>query len=309
VADSINSQLVSIIIVSYKNLEYIFETIDSILMQDYPNIELIISDDCSEKFDDKLYRDYVEKNNRGNISNIIVHQNDQNLGTVKNINNAIKMSNGSIIKSIAADDAFYNNSVISSLVDYIETNNSLVVVSRIITCDADLEIINNISCNREFDDILKPTFATGDKLRILLQLYICSFIPAPGVFYTKKLFEKYGYFDETYRLLEDWPMWIRLVKEGCKIDICDQISVKYRTNVGISMTPNKIYIEDNIQCYKKEILPDLKDFNYWSQKKIRWYNTRKWEYDQYSTLGKVEFIIRNIDFVLFYLIPNKMKDI
>ena len=38
-------ELVSIIILSYKNLEYIEETIDSILIQSYKNIELIIGDD------------------------------------------------------------------------------------------------------------------------------------------------------------------------------------------------------------------------------------------------------------------------
>lgn len=298
--------LVSIIILSYKNLNYIFDTINSILTQDYPNIELIISDDGSEGFNEKSYEDYIEKKNRGNIKKILVHKNENNLGTVKNINNALKISKGDIIKIIAADDAFYKDSVISSFVKFIVTNDSFVVASKIIPCDGDLNIINDFRYFDVFDNILKPLLIDGDKQRILLELCICSFIPAPGVFYSKKLFDQYGYFDEAYRLLEDWPMWLRLVNEGCRIDFCDEISVKYRTNVGISMTPNEIYRKDNIQCFKTQIRPYLKDFGYWSRKKINWYNTRKWEYDTFTMLNKARFILRNADLIITYLVPNKL---
>jgi glycosyltransferase involved in cell wall biosynthesis len=308
VIDKNEHQLVSVIIISYKNLDYIFDTINSIIIQNYANIELIISDDGSEEFNGKLYMDYIEKKNPGNIKNLLVHQNTKNVGTVKNINNAIKMSKGSIIKIIAADDALYDESVISSFVEFIEMKNSLVAVSKIVTCDEDLRIIYDIKYHQVFDNILKPLLTTGDQQQILVQLCMFSFIPAPGIFYTKKLFDQYGYFDESYQLLEDWPMWLHLVKQGCKIDYFDTISVKYRTNVGISMTPNEIYRKDNIRCYINEIQPCLKDFSYWAKKKIVWYNTRKWEYDKYSMLKKAKFIIKNIDFILIYLIPNKIKE-
>ncbi len=306
--EDISYQLVSIIIISYKNLNYIFDTIDSILIQDYPNIELIISDDSTEKFDKNIYIDYIEKNNKGNIKNLIVHKNEKNLGTVKNVNKAIKMSKGNIIKLIAADDAFYNDTVITAFVKFIEINDSLVVVSKVVACDENLSVLNDSEYNKVFNNILNATLINFDKQKCLIQLCIGSFIPAPGVCFTKEVFDKYGYFDENYRLIEDWPMWLRLVREGCKIYYLDEISVKYRTNVGISMTPNETYIKENVQCFKKEVLPYIEEFGYWAKKKIKWYNVRKWEYSKYTNLNKVSFIIKNIDLILIYLIPNKLKN-
>ena len=44
---STNQPLVSICIPSYNHQNYISQTIESIILQDYQNIELIIIDDCS----------------------------------------------------------------------------------------------------------------------------------------------------------------------------------------------------------------------------------------------------------------------
>ena len=38
--------LVSVVTITYRKFEYIYDTIDSVLNQDYDNIEYIISDDC-----------------------------------------------------------------------------------------------------------------------------------------------------------------------------------------------------------------------------------------------------------------------
>ena len=43
--------LVSVILLSYNNLQFLYNAIDSVLLQNYPRLELIISDDCTEGFD------------------------------------------------------------------------------------------------------------------------------------------------------------------------------------------------------------------------------------------------------------------
>lgn len=43
-------------------------------------------------------------------------------------------------------------------------------------------------------------------------------IVAGGVFFNAEFFEKFGFFDERYRLLEDWPTWLRLAKKGIRIE-------------------------------------------------------------------------------------------
>ena len=55
------TELFSVIILVYNNSVYLTECIDSILMQTYPNIELIIADDHSLSFDEEYFKDYIQK--------------------------------------------------------------------------------------------------------------------------------------------------------------------------------------------------------------------------------------------------------
>lgn len=304
--EKIYCQLVSIIICSYKNIHYILDTIDSVLIQDYENIELIISDDHTEDFYEDRYIDYIEKNNRGNIKNIIVNKNKENLGTVKNVNNAIKMSKGSIIKIIAADDVFYDKSVITLFVEYFELNHSYVVASKIARCDANLNMVANSYFHAKNDDKLKSLLSRFDAKKCFIELCKGAFIPAPGVCFLKETFEKYGYFDEAYRLMEDWPMWLKLVRQGCRIDYLDTISVKYRMNVGVSMTSNDIFNSEKVQCFNNEIFPYIKDWGYKINKVVRWMYVKGCEYDKYTIWNKSKFLIKNTDLILMYLIPNRI---
>ena len=48
-----NRPLVSIVVLTYNSSDYVLETLDSIKCQDYPNLELIVSDDGSN---DETYR-------------------------------------------------------------------------------------------------------------------------------------------------------------------------------------------------------------------------------------------------------------
>ena len=43
-------ELVAVIVLSYKNVKGIYDTLDSVLSQDYENIEIIISDDATPNF-------------------------------------------------------------------------------------------------------------------------------------------------------------------------------------------------------------------------------------------------------------------
>jgi glycosyltransferase involved in cell wall biosynthesis len=301
-----NNPLISIIILSYKNLSYIYETINSVLEQVYSNIELIISDDGTENFCQQEYIDYIKLNNKGNISNVIVHTNKINKGTVKNINNAISMSKGKYIKLIAADDAFYDGTVIASFVSFFENTSSLIVASKIEICDSELKVTQDHSYNYAYNETLKNNLNNLSSKECFVELCKENFISAPSVCFAKELFEIYGLFDEKYILVEDYPMWLKLFRVGCKIDYHNIVSVKYRTEVGVTGSPNKIFAEDMKRCFNTEIQPYKDILGYWQHKKIVYSFIKKRELKGYSSLHKIIFLVENIDYLLVYSLPKKI---
>lgn len=297
------NKLVSIIVLSYNNLDYIKENLDTIIEQDYNNIEVIIADDCSRNFNTEIYKEYIKKRNKGNIRYVNIYSNKENLGTVKNINNAIKLAKGEYIKLIAADDAFYCNNTISTLIEFLQNSPEDVLVTNIQICDEQLNPLEEYTKKNSLNSIPKEEWACP--IKMYKRLATGNFIPAPGVLFKKKFFEKFGYFDETYTLLEDWPMWLKICRQNQKMCYKDFISVKYRKGVGVSNTPNKKFKFDEIKCNQNEILKYKKLLGRVLYRKIKFNYILNFEYENFSILKKI--IIKIIYFdIIFY---RKLKKI
>ena len=98
--------LISFIILTYRNFDGIYDTLDSVFKQDYPMIEIIISDDASPNASEELpkIREYIDLHKGDNITNVIINAIKENGGTVKNMNQALKLANGEYIKDLGAED-------------------------------------------------------------------------------------------------------------------------------------------------------------------------------------------------------------
>ena len=89
-----NEPLFSLIILCYRKFEHLYTAIDSALLQNYPNIELIISDDGSAEFPRSDIETYISKQKSENITNVLVRQEEVNCGTVRHLNQAIAAAQG-----------------------------------------------------------------------------------------------------------------------------------------------------------------------------------------------------------------------
>ena len=91
--------LISVIIPYYKNKNFIKQTVNSVINQTYTKIEIIIVYD-NETFDELNYIKKI-KDKDSRIKLII---NKKNIGAGKSRNKAIKISKGSFIAFLDADD-------------------------------------------------------------------------------------------------------------------------------------------------------------------------------------------------------------
>lgn len=94
--------LVSVLIPAYNHENYIQETIESIINQTYPNIELIILDDGSK---DKTWEKITELKPKCENRFVKIHfETKQNEGTCITLNKLLKLSSSEFVYIIASDD-------------------------------------------------------------------------------------------------------------------------------------------------------------------------------------------------------------
>ena len=94
----INAPKVSVMVPVYNAKEFIVECLDSILSQDYQNLELVVSDDCSTDGTQEILKTYLDDDR------IKIFFNDRNLGVTKNCNQALSACSGEFIALFAGDD-------------------------------------------------------------------------------------------------------------------------------------------------------------------------------------------------------------
>ena len=68
----------------YKNFNYIYGALDSIMNQNYSKIEIVVSDDGSPGFPKQDIIEYIETHKKNNIVGYQVFSNEKNVGTVRN---------------------------------------------------------------------------------------------------------------------------------------------------------------------------------------------------------------------------------
>lgn len=180
--------LVSIIVPCYNSEKYISECIDSVLGQDYENIEIIVVDDGSADSSLNILNKY---------ENINVYS-QKNSGACIARNNGLKNSRGKYIKFLDSDD-FLEPGVIKKQVYLAESLDSNTIVY------GDYYIL------KEDNRIYENTFLSHSNQTELL---ILNDILTSTPLHRKWMLEKVKGFDERFKNGQEWNLHIRLSSEG-----------------------------------------------------------------------------------------------
>jgi len=299
--------LFTVILLHYNQQCYLRESLDSIFKQEYDNIELIFADDCSTKLDIDAIRDYVEKNRKPNISNVIYQINDNNCGTVNNINRAVQSAHGTFCMFFAADDKLYDPHVLSNFSTCLSElpEDQYMVSGQCNMMDEDLSELIGAFVNVPLALELNRRSA---KEQFQKFAFTCMYAMGATAF-RMEMFQKFGYFDTTYRIIEDWSYFLHLTNSGSKIIYVDFQALLHRDG-GVShfnqvvLPPHVLeYKNDNLLIQEREILPYLSSFTVPEQVKLmnRYENDRK-GFAELSTgqprPGRIDLIKQNKKFFL-----------
>lgn len=255
-----NKPLVSFAILSYKNYHYIKEALQSVFIQTYPNIQLIISNDGSDDFDELNLISYLNENKPDNITQVIINNNERNVGTVKNVNIALSKAKGEYFMLMAADDALYDENVLSRFVEEFERlgPDAYIVSAKTAMCGKELSDVKSYEPDAEGIEAIK-IFSPQQMFSRLSHTFT---IPTTSTCYRLSLFDKIGKYDEDYFIIEDAPLYIKMARLGYKFHwIDDMVAARHRDG-GISHgnTNNlsesfRKYRHDEVIFFEKEVLP------------------------------------------------------
>ena len=106
---------ISIITVCFNSEKFIESAIESVHSQDYNNIEYIIIDGNST---DKTIE--IINNNKGRINKFI---SEPDHGIYDAMNKGLKMATGDIVGILNSDDLYFNNTILSSVVECFKNRN------------------------------------------------------------------------------------------------------------------------------------------------------------------------------------------
>ena len=122
---------VSVMVITYNQIKFIRETIESVLKQDYPNFEYIIADDGSTDGTAEIINEYALK-----YPDIIIPLiNLPNVGITANSNRGLKACTGEYIAIQGGDDVFLAGKL-SKQVKWFEQKSERVICGHYLnTCD------------------------------------------------------------------------------------------------------------------------------------------------------------------------------
>ena len=231
-----NLPKVSIITVVYNNQEHIQGAIQSVLNQDYSNIEYIVIDGNSNDGTISAIEEYSDQ--------IDCFISSPDKGIYDALNKGIELSTGEIIGILHSDDLFVDERVVSDIVAAMEKQEAEFTFSDVIIVDPDTKKVIRYYMAHYFSPWM---------------LRIGWVPPHPTAFIKKSIFKEFGNYSLEYRIAGDFDYFVRIFY-GRKIHwtYLDRITV-IMSSKGISNSgfANKILMA-------KEINKSLKANKVWA---------------------------------------------
>src|SRR5215211_3082459 len=162
----------------------------SVLEQDYPNIEYIVVDGGSADSSVEVIKEYADR--------LAYWVSEKDSGQAEAINKGFARASGEILAWLNSDD-YYMLNTISVVVRCFEQNPDVVMLyGDMLAVDGEGQITN----------VLKYKQLT------LEDLLCFQIIGQPSVFFRRSALEKTGLLDTSFHFMLDHHLWIRLAQQG-----------------------------------------------------------------------------------------------
>jgi glycosyltransferase involved in cell wall biosynthesis len=197
---SINGPLVTVFVGCYNQSRFVEECLDSVKNQTYPNLQVIIFDDCSKDHSVSVIDTWLKKHRLD--WQFIPHK--RNMGICASLNEVLRLARGKYISMVAADDTWLPDKTARQVAMMERLPEDVgVLYSDAFQIDKNGETLPQmfIYAHRKF--VIPPEGFLFDVL------WEGNFIPAMTTLIRRECFKHVGTYDEDL-YFEDWDMWMRI---------------------------------------------------------------------------------------------------
>jgi glycosyltransferase involved in cell wall biosynthesis len=178
---------ITIVTPSFNQGRFIRDTIESVLSQNYDNLEYIVIDGGStdetieilEEYKDRLY--YISEPDGG--------QSDA-------INKGFKIATGDVVAWLNSDDTYEPGAVAAAATYFAENPNTALLYGEGYIIDESAQKLKRFENTIDFN--------------LWMLIYVWDYIMQPTAFFRKSALEEVGYLDPRLHWTMDWDLWLKL---------------------------------------------------------------------------------------------------
>lgn len=198
--------LVSVVVPAYNHAETLPATIESLLAQDYPALEIIVLDDGSTD----NTRDVLAR-----FGAAIRWESHANMGQAATLNKGWAMASGEILGYLSADDLLYSRAVSASV--------TALSASEVIVSYCDFDHVDPVG--KHLRTVRRPGFSLEHMLLTL------DCLPGPGAFFKRRAYAASGGWNPQLRQIPDFDFWLRMGLVGSFVHI-PEVLAAWRVHPG-----------------------------------------------------------------------------
>lgn len=189
--------LVSIVINSYNQAAYLEQTIQSVLQQDYPNLEVLLVDGGSTDDSLEIIKRYADR------FEWWISEKDK--GQAEGINKGLNRAKGELAAWLNSDDYYLPEAISRAVSQWRSQPDAVLIYGDVIAVDEHGKTINRMK--------------TGDwQLQDLMEFKI---INQPAVFMNRNALVAAEGLDTNYHYLLDHHLWLRIASQGKMVHVSE----------------------------------------------------------------------------------------
>jgi len=230
------SPLVSIIVPCYNQQLFLLRALDSVVKQEYQNIEVVVIDDGSTEL---VFIPELEKKLRIKL----IHQDNRGLAQARNT--GLSVASGEWVKFLDADDVLLPDCIQKQINSVSSKANSISIIGYI---EEDEQTKSQIKCFPQFG---KPTES----------ILIVNLAPIHCFLYPLKELNKIGFFDISERVNgghEDYDLHLRLLATEIDVVTVQNLGVVYYKRAGSMSSFTQTMVRTRIDVWCEHVEKYLK---------------------------------------------------